>query len=218
MTTRFGVRGLCGAVAAALFLGFAHPTLAHDQPQWVRQLGTSELDEAYGAATDGDGNVYISGSTLGGALGGPNQGLWDAWLAKYSPAGAVLWKRQFGTSESDLAFRVATDSDGNVYITGGTFGSLGRRQQGNGDAWVAKYSAAGALRWKRQLGTFEQDWANAWQRMLMATSTSPDRPAARWAGPPKLWTVGSRSIPRRAYCSGSGNSGTPGILTTCSVA
>jgi hypothetical protein len=36
MTTRFGIRALCGAVAATFFLGLAHPTLVHDQPQWVR--------------------------------------------------------------------------------------------------------------------------------------------------------------------------------------
>ena len=154
MTARFGRCGLCGAVAAALFLVLAHPALAGDQPQWMRQLGTPMDDNATGVATDGDGNVYIAGLT-NGSLGGPHEGgLYDAWVAKYSAAGALRWKRQLGTSEAyvemgALASGVATDGDGNVYIVGGT----------GGGASVAKYSAAGALRWERQLGTSESDWA-----------------------------------------------------------
>jgi hypothetical protein len=35
---------------------------------------------------------------------------------------------------------MATDGDGNVYISGWTDGSLGGAKQGGGDAFVAKYS------------------------------------------------------------------------------
>lgn len=38
---------------------------------------------ALGVAADGDGNVYIAGTTSG-SLGGPNRGSDDAWVAKYS--------------------------------------------------------------------------------------------------------------------------------------
>jgi hypothetical protein len=117
MTTRFGIRGLCGAVAAALFLGLAHPALAADQPQWVRQLGTSEYDTASGVATDADGNVYIAGYS-GGRFGS------DAWVAKYSATGALRWKQQVATADVVVS-DVATDGDGNVYIAGYTRGSLG---------------------------------------------------------------------------------------------
>lgn len=123
---------------------------------WTRQLGTSTRDSANGVATDQHGDVYLSGST-GGSLGGPNQGQQDAWVAKYSPEGALLWTKQLGTSQGDFSDAVATDGKRNVYISGGTYGSLGAPQQGQGDAWVAKYSAAGKLRWKRKLGTSEED-------------------------------------------------------------
>jgi hypothetical protein len=120
---------------------------------WTRQLGTSEGDYPLGVATDGDGNVYISGWTVG-SLGGANQGRGDAWVAKYSAEGALLWARQLGTSAEDVSSGVATDGDGNVYISGGTYGSLGGPNRGRfDDAWVAKYSAEGALLWARQLGT-----------------------------------------------------------------
>jgi hypothetical protein len=120
--------------------------------RWARQLGTSGYDNSHSVATDGDGNVYISGWTSG-SLGGANQGGNDAFVARYSPAGVLLWAKQIGISGDDYSYGVATDGDGNVYISGWTAGSLGGANQGGDDAFVATYSSAGALRWTRQLGT-----------------------------------------------------------------
>jgi hypothetical protein len=135
--------GICSVVLGAVYLGLAHPALAWDQPLWVQQLGTPEVDGATGVATDRDGNVYVSGWTWG-SLGGPHQRLLDAWVAKYSAAGGLRWKRQFEMAEWDHATGVAADRDGNVYVSG--YSEASPRF-----AWVAKYSAAGGLRWKRQL-------------------------------------------------------------------
>jgi hypothetical protein len=51
--------------------------------QWTRQLGTSRGDDGDGVSADGLGNVYISGAT-GGSLGGPNAGVSDAFVAKFT--------------------------------------------------------------------------------------------------------------------------------------
>ena len=132
---------------------------------WKRQLGTSVDDVSKGVATDGDGNVYISGFTQGslaGAFqGGGLEGTYDAWVAKYNSSGTLVWKRQLGTSSTDTSNGVATDSSGNVYISGQSYGSLGGSNQGLGDAWVAKYNSSGTLLWKRQLGTSSQDASNS---------------------------------------------------------
>jgi hypothetical protein len=156
---RVRIRALCGALAAALWLGLAHPAGAWSQPQWVRQLGTARHDGAQGIATDGNGDVYIAGVTFG-SLNEPNQGGGDAFIAKYSAAGAVLWKRQLGTPGSEGAMGIATDGKGFVYIAGETTGSLGGPNQGYEDAFIAKYSAAGALIWKRQFGSPDDDTAS----------------------------------------------------------
>jgi Tfp pilus assembly protein PilZ len=124
---------------------------------WKKQLGTSSEEDSSGIATDSNSNVYISGDTSG-SLGGAFQGgLADAWLAKYSSNGALMWKKQLGTSNLDYSNGVATDSKGNVYISGVIEGSLGGAFQGSDDAWVAKYNSAGALVWKKQLGTSTRD-------------------------------------------------------------
>jgi hypothetical protein len=104
---------------------------------WTRQLGTPEGDAAWSVATDATGNVVISGWTFG-SLGGPKQGLLDAFVAKYSPAGKRLWTRQFGTPEDDLSSGVATDAAGNVVIDGITLGSLGGPNHGDMDLFIVK--------------------------------------------------------------------------------
>ena len=134
--------------------------------QWKRQFGAEGgyaeqdgVDSASGVATDGAGNVYLTGVT-GGSLGGAWGGHYDAWLAKYDASGRVLWKRQLGTEDYDSASGVATDAAGNVYLTGVTGGSLGGAWGGSHDAWAAKYNAFGDVLWKRQLGTEVYDSAS----------------------------------------------------------
>jgi hypothetical protein len=107
-------------------------------------------------ATDDKGDVYIAGETPG-SFGGANQGGGDTWIAKYSEAGILLWNRQLGTPADDRAAGVATDDKGGIYMAGYTAGSLGGPNEGGYDAWIAKYSASGALLWKRQFGTLRYD-------------------------------------------------------------
>ena len=61
---------------------------------------------------------------------------------------------------NDYANAVATDSSGNVYVTGGTKGGLdGNTSAGNTDLFVVKYSSSGTKQWTKQLGTGEYDEA-----------------------------------------------------------
>jgi hypothetical protein len=126
------------------------------QVEWIRQLGSSGIDSSNGVATDSSGNVYISGYARGN-LAGTYKGSYDAWVAKYNSSGSLLWKQQLGTSKLDYSWDVATDSSGNVYISGFTTGDLAGTNKGNGDAWVAKYNSSGKLQWKQQLGTSNYD-------------------------------------------------------------
>ena len=142
-------RSSIGSAFAALFcVGVSTAATAWDDPQWVRQLGTSEWDFSNDVATDGEGDVYISGWTLG-PLGGTHKGGADAWLAKYSAAGALLWKRQLGSSADDGLGRVkvATNGVGNVCI------SFDGANEGAAGSWLAAYSAGGRLLWTRHLAT-----------------------------------------------------------------
>ena len=126
---------------------------------WTRQFGTRDHDYNTGVASDGAGNVYVTGHTEGD-LGSPNAGDDDAYLAKYGEDGELLWTRLFGTSEDDQAWGVATDSYGNAYVTGYTKGDLGASNAGSGDVFVSKFDPAGSLLWTEQFGTDEFDGAD----------------------------------------------------------
>jgi len=126
--------------------------------KWTQQLGTTETDEAFGIATDSSGNVYVTGFTEG-ALEGSNAGNKDLFVVKYDSGGNKQWTQQLGTSEFDVARGVATDSNGNVYVTGATFGSLEGTPAGSQDIFVVKYDSAGDQKWIQQLGTSCDDVA-----------------------------------------------------------
>ncbi len=130
--------------------------------QWIRQLGTTSDDylRRNNLASDGAGGVYLGGETLG-SLGGPNVGGSDAWLARYSVAGAELWKRQIGTPVGDVAWGLASSPAGRVFIGGSTRGNLGGTNAGGQDAWLAEYNETGAQVWVRQFGKSGDDEAGA---------------------------------------------------------
>ncbi|MBA2667211.1 MAG: SBBP repeat-containing protein [Trueperaceae bacterium] len=136
-------------------------TLTVDAPgmlRWTRQFGTDNSDEAAGIATDPIGNVYIVGYTSG-ALTGSNAGSDDGFIRSYDQHGNHRWTRQFGTTSSDRAYGVATDTNGNVYTVGNTFGALEGSNAGSVDVFIRAYDQNGNHRWTRQFGTSSYDLA-----------------------------------------------------------
>ncbi len=127
--------------------------------EWIKQLGTPEGDASLDVTTDNYGNVYISGYTIGSLDGITNAGgSADAWVAKYDTLGNLLWVQQIGTPEGDDSVGVATDSNGNVYISGIREVTVENTNAGwSADAWVAKYDTQGNLLWTKQFGTPEID-------------------------------------------------------------
>jgi sugar lactone lactonase YvrE len=122
--------------------------------QWTKQLGTKRNDRATGVATDSSGNVYVTGYTYWGLDGNTYAGSNDAFVVKYLDNGTKLWTKQFGTPSSDLADGIATDSSGNVYVVGYTYGDLdGNTNTGASDIFVVKYNSSGTKQWTKQLGS-----------------------------------------------------------------
>ncbi len=106
--------------------------------RWTRQFGTASSDAVLGVATDGGGNVYTAGFTVG-ALVGENAGSADAFVRSYDGDGGLRWTRQFGTSGAEEAYDVATDAEGNVYAVGYTVGALEGANAGSADAFIRSF-------------------------------------------------------------------------------
>jgi hypothetical protein len=131
---------------------------------WAKSFGGSNLDFGRSVAIDSGGNVVVAGS-FGGSLMFPT-GTLDAGsgsavlLLKLASAdGAPVVAKRFGsTTESSEAFAVAVDGSDNIFIAGsfwgtGDFGGTtpltAIKQQ---DAFLGKYSAAGAYLWAKSFG------------------------------------------------------------------
>lgn len=134
---------------------------------WATYYGGSLQEYPNGTATDGSGNVYITGHTesmAAIATIGAHQlyfagGGHDVYLAKFNSSGAIQWATYYGGSDQDYGYGVATDGSGNVYITGFTFSAYGIATSGafdtaisGGDAFLVKFNAAGARQWATYFG------------------------------------------------------------------
>ena len=110
-----------------------------------------------GLGTDEAGNIYAVGECAYGfpttnAIQSEPAGDWDAFAAKFSPAGDLLYSTLLGGSREDLAWSVAVDREGNAYVAGWTrsadFPITSNAPQtalaGGTDAFVAKLDPAGA--------------------------------------------------------------------------
>jgi hypothetical protein len=126
---------------------------------WKKELDSFGDDSSWGIATDSQGNVLITGDDVSYSGGGSYTG--DSFVAKYSPNGMLLWKKKLVVQDGYLnwARAVATDSRGNVFVSGFTDGSFAGQNKGLYDAWVAKYDPNGKLVWKKQLGTSDFDYS-----------------------------------------------------------
>ena len=116
---------------------------------WVGTFGTS-------VATDAAANVYVTGYTYGGLDSNTQTGTVDFFLTKYDAAGVKQYTKQMGaagTNTDTSGYSVATDTTGNVYVSGYTSGSLGGNPQtGNYDFFLTKYDATGAWKFTKQKG------------------------------------------------------------------
>jgi hypothetical protein len=107
----------------------------------IRTTGTGVgFDRATQAVTDNQGYIYITGT-----YATTSNGL-DYKTIKFDQQGNVKWIATFDNTahQDDIANAIAVDFDGNVYITGKTFNSLG-----NYDYCTIKYDSLGTTQWTR---------------------------------------------------------------------
>ncbi|MDI1478385.1 SBBP repeat-containing protein [Polyangium sp. y55x31] len=128
---------------------------------WSKSFGGPNTQLGRGIAADDEGNVFIAGTIWGSADfgGGPltSAGWEDMFVAKLDKDGKHLWSRTFGDQETQEAWDLATDSEGNVVVTGyalGTvdFGDGPTVGTGMPDAILVKLSANGSTLWSHRFG------------------------------------------------------------------
>lgn len=129
---------------------------------WATYLGTANFDSGEKIIMCTDGNIAFTGYSQGTGLPTTpacfqptNAGQSDCFIGKITPNGNLVWLTYFGKAGSDLAYDLSCDFNGNIFIGGTTTStnlyttgsSFQQTFGGNTDAFVAKFSSAGNLKW-----------------------------------------------------------------------
>jgi hypothetical protein len=130
--------------------------------QWQRCYGGTAWDEAYCVQQTGDGGYIIAGytfSTNGDLTGAGNHGGGDFMLIKIDQSGAILWKKCYGGSDDDEAYKVLLTSDGGYIVTGESKSNNGdvTVNHGGHDFWIVKTDASGTIQWQKSYGGSDED-------------------------------------------------------------
>jgi hypothetical protein len=94
----------------------------------------------------------------------------DAFLARFSGDGALIWATYYGGDNNDLGWGIVADASGNVYMTGYTESGVGIATAGSHqpvfgsgttDAFLAKFSATGQRIWSTYYGGSGPDYGHS---------------------------------------------------------
>ena len=182
-------------------------TVQAAEVQWVSFLQGSSSDYGQAIRADAAGNVFVAGYTSSSdfptrsAYDRTYGGSTDAFLAMFSPAGAILWSTFLGGTGSDYAYGLAIDSASNAIVVGQTSSTSSSfpttpgllPKSGGTDGFVAKYTINGQLVWVTCLGGISTDSCAAvtldpaGNILVAGRSSSPDFPKV---GTPSTLTGG----------------------------
>jgi len=113
--------------------------------------------------TDKDNNIILTGVYSGkmnfGNFTITSKGASDIFLAKLNPDGTnFFWVKSFGSQANEYSRNLATDTIGNIYLTGYFFylldlgGGMVLQSAGNNDIFMAKFDANGNYIWSKNFG------------------------------------------------------------------
>lgn len=155
------------AICLAVMILSPAQSYAQSYPQYQFTKTTSGTGTSWGnsVATDSSGDSYTAGGfdgtvTFDGSGGSDNISSTndDAFVTKRAENGSYDWTRYFDVSNgTSTAFGVATDSSGDVYITGiwsGTVvfdgpGGSDSLTSSNDNSFLTKYSSNGSYDWTK---------------------------------------------------------------------
>ncbi|MEH0020896.1 MAG: hypothetical protein V6Z89_14670 [Desulfobacter sp.] len=107
---------------------------------WQTELGGDSYEIFYAVAVDNSGYVYAAGHET---ISTSN---YDAFLAKFTSEGSLLWQRSLSDIGTETFLALAPDSLGNIYSAG-----YGNNSYGKNNCLLAKFTPDGALDWQRKI-------------------------------------------------------------------
>ena len=136
---------------------------------WARQANGPGNERGKAVACDAQGNVFVTGyyfdTCYFDSLMLVSPGVDNVFLAKYSPAGDLLWVLDGGSPNETWASCIGVNSNGDAWISGsfeGTavFGTHSITTNGGNDIFLVKASGAGSWLQAEHAGGLEDDFGN----------------------------------------------------------
>ena len=164
-----------------LLLNAAMPASAGEEDtfkyDWTRTMGSWDSDTGYDVAVDSSGNVLVTGEFKDSVeFNRPHDkdpyasnGGTDIFVTKFNADGSYGWTTTWGGSGFDGGYGVATDSMGNVFVTGYFRDTVDfdpsadddiHASKGDQDIFVTKLKADGSYAWTRTFGSSGYDAGN----------------------------------------------------------
>lgn len=140
---------------------------ADGQRIWSTYFGGTLYDAFSDCATNTDNEVFAFGSTGSTDIITLNAhqdtsgggGFYDTYIVKLSEIGNLIWSSYCGGEKHDFADRCATDTSGNLYISGETYSTMNISYQGYQDslwgsssAFLIKFNPNGVREWGTYYG------------------------------------------------------------------
>lgn len=122
---------------------------------WNKNYGGTGTDYFYDVLTGEDEIIAVgSSNSVNNDLTGLNKGNYDAIIVKYDKDGNIIWKKNFGGTNSDYFYGITITSDGYVVVgrSISTDGDLIGLNKGGYDAIVVKYDKDGNVIWSKTFG------------------------------------------------------------------
>lgn len=148
-----------------------------DVPTWVDDIGSSSSNcISSTVVVDQQNNIFVTGFFSNTADFDPTSGVtnltasgtFDTFLAKYTPAGKLIWAKRIGGTDYTQVNSMAIDGNGDPIICG-QFDSPTNFNTGTGsailtpqgyDAFVAKYDNNGNFIWAKDVGGGQTDYGS----------------------------------------------------------
>ena len=155
--------------------------------QWSKRLGGTSYDNCF-ATVDSDNRIIVTGMTVadmdlngdgdmtdGGAESISGYGGPDIYISVFSANGTYQWSKRLGGINSDNGNYVTSDTDNNIYITGGVTGDVdlngdgdttdGGAESGVGyggtDVFISVFNSSGIYQWSKRSGGVSGDVGNS---------------------------------------------------------